>query len=270
MAIVAVSRGSYAGGKAVAEDLARKLNHTCISREVVLDAARDSGVDERELRATLEEPPRFWEKNPGRVPAHLNLVRAALLRRAQAGGLVYHGFAGHLLLGGISHVLRARIIAGMDTRIAALMKDSDMNEKAASAHLRKLDVQLAKWTRFLYGVEWQDSTLYDVVLNVDHISIDSAVKTLAQMTSLPDFQPTDESRKAFDDLCLGSFVWEALTKDKSTGTANIRVGADAGTVFITGVAANTRIVSAIQDVAEQVPGVKTVDNQVGVGSNWSW
>jgi cytidylate kinase len=270
MAIVAVSRGSYTGGIAVAEGLARELGHPCIRREVVLDAARDSGVDEKELRSTLEEPPRFWEKTPGRIPAHLNLVRAALLRRAQAGGLVYHGYAGHLLLGGISHVLRVRIIAGTEVRVAALMKDFDMNHKQAEAHLRKLDVQLAKWTRFLYGVEWQDPTLYDVVLNVDDISVDSAVKTLVQMTGLPDFQPTDESRKAFDDLCLSSFVWEALTKDDSTGTANIRVGADAGTVFITGVAANTRIVSAIEDVAGQVDGVREVDNQVGVGSNWSW
>jgi len=270
MAIVAVSRGSYAGGKAVAENLARELGHTCVSREVVLDAARHSGVDERELRATLEEPPRFWEKNPGRVPAHLNLVRAALLRRAQAGGLVYHGFAGHLLLEGISHVLRARIIAGMDTRIAALMRDSDMDEAQAVAHLRKLDVQLAKWTQFLYGVEWNDPTLYDVILNLDHITVDGAVKTLVQMTGLPDFQPSDESRKAFDDLCLSSFVWEALTKDERTAMANIRVGADGGTVLITGVAANSRIVSAVQEVAGQVHGVSRVDNQVGMGSNWSW
>jgi cytidylate kinase len=270
MAVVAVSRGSYTGGIAVAENLARELGHPCVSREVVLEAARESGVDERELRSTLEEPPRFWEKTPGRIPAHLNLVRAALLRRAQAGGLIYHGYAGHLLLRGISHVLRARIIAGTDARISALVDDYHMSQKEAAAHLRKLDAQLVKWTRFLYGVEWQDPSLYDVVLNLDHISVDGAVTTLAQMTRLRDFQPTDESRKAFNDLCLSSFVWEALTKDERTGTANIRVGADAGTVLITGVAANKHIVSAIQDVAEHVKGVEEVDNQVGVGSNWSW
>ena len=153
----------------------RELGHPCISREVVLDAAEDSGVKERELQSTLEDPPRFWEKTPGRIPAHLNLVRAALLRRAQAGDLVYHGYAGHLLLSGISHVLRVRIIAGTELRIAALMEDYHMSRKEATAHLRKLDIQLIKWTRFLYGVEWQDPSLYDVVLNVDHIDVDGAV-----------------------------------------------------------------------------------------------
>lgn len=270
MAIVAISRGSYTGGIAVAEALAARLGHPAVSREVVLEAARESGVGERELRSTLEEPPRFWEKMPGRIPAHLNIVRAALLRRAQAGGFVYHGYAGHLLLGGIPHVLRARIITGTESRVEALMEDYDMDHKEATAHLRKLDSQLIKWTRFLYGVEWQDPSLYDVVLNLDGISVDGAVTTLVQMTGLDDFQPNEQSRKAFDDLCLSSFVWEALTKDARTSGANIRVGADAGTVLITGNAPNTGVVNAMQDVAGQVAGVKRIDNQVGVGSNWSW
>lgn len=270
MAIVTISRGSYTEGIAVAEQLARELGHPCLSREVVLEAAEDSGVEEHLLLSTLEEPPHFWEKTPGRIPAHLNLVRAALLRRAQGGELVYHGYAGHLLLGGIPHVLRARIIAGPEKRIAALIKDFNMSRKEATVHLRKLDVQLSKWTRFLYGVQWQDPSLYDVVLNLDDISVDGAVSALAQMTRLADFQPTDTSRKAFADLNLSSVVWVALTKDPRTSAANIRVGADDGRVLITGVAPNTRAVSAIQEVAERVDGVRELDNQVGVGGNWRW
>jgi cytidylate kinase len=270
MAIITISRGSYTDGIAVAEELARTLGHPCVSREVVLEAAQDSGVNEAALHSTLQEPPHFWEKTPGRIPAHLNLIRAALLRRAQGGELVYHGYAGQFLLGGIPDVLRVRIIAGPEKRIAALMTDFHMSHKEAAAHLRKLDVQLAKWTRFLYGVEWQDPSLYDVVLNLDNLSVDGAVKTLVQMTQLDDFQPTDESRKAFADLFLSSAVWAALTKDPRTKGGNIRVGADDGKVLITGVAPNTRAITAIQDVAEQVDGVRELDNQAGVGGNWSW
>ena len=270
MAIVTISRGSYIGGIEVAEALARELGHPCVSREVVLDASQDSGVDERELQSTLEDPPRFWEKTPGRMPAHLNLVRTALLRRAQAGDLVYHGLAGHLMLGGISHILRVRVIAGAESRIQALMDYKGMSRKEATVHLKKLDTQLMKWTLFLYGVDWQDPSLYDVVLNLDRISVTDAVSTLAAMTRLPGFQPTDESRKAYDDLYLSSVVWAALTKETRTRAANNRVGADGGTVFITGAAANAGAVNAILEVAQRVEGVREVDNQVGVGGNWSW
>jgi cytidylate kinase len=270
MAIVTISRGSYIGGIEVAEALARELGHPCVSREVVLDASEDSGVAERELQSTLEDPPRFWEKTPGRMPAHLNLVRTALLRRAQGGDLVYHGFAGHLMLGGIAHILRVRVIAGAESRIQALMDYKGMSRKEATVHLKKLDTQLMKWTLFLYGVDWQDPSLYDVVLNLDGMSVDDAVATLAAMTRLPAFQPTAESRKAYEDLYLSSVVWAALTKDEHTKAANIRVGADDGTVFITGAAPNKGAVNAIREVAERVEGVREVDSQVGVGGNWSW
>ena len=130
MAIVTISRGSFTGGVAVAEALAVRLGVPCISREVVRDAAAASGVAELSLQATLEEPPRFWEKTPGLIPAHLNLVRTALLKRAHGGDLVYHGYAGHLLLSGISHVLRVRIIESDESRIEAAMRDKDMNAQA--------------------------------------------------------------------------------------------------------------------------------------------
>ena len=271
MAIVTISRGTYPGGVSVAEKLASELGHPCIDRsEVVRDAARASGIDESDLLSTLDEPPRYWEKKPGRIPAHLNAVRTALLRRAQTGDLVFHGYVGHLLLRGISHVVRVRVITGTEKRIAALMEDYDMSEKKATAHLRKLDTQLAKWTQFLYGVDWQDPSLYDVVLNLDRIGVDGVAKTVAQMTRLDEFQPTRESRKAFEDLCLSSEVWAALSRDARTKGANIRVSADAGTVFITGVAAKHEAVNHMQEVAAAVAGVQEVDNQVGVGKDWSW
>ena len=118
MAVVTISRGSFTGGVAVAEALAAELGHPCVSREVVRDAAQESGLDEDRLQATLEEPPRFWEKTPGKIPAHLNLIRTALLRRARDGDLVYHGYAGHLLLEGVPNVLRVRVISDDASRVA--------------------------------------------------------------------------------------------------------------------------------------------------------
>ena len=126
------------------------------------------------LQATLEEPPRFWQKTPGKIPAHLNLVRTALLKRAQGGDLVYHGYAGHLLLRGVPHVLRVRIIADDASRVAAARRDKGLTRSRRSSSSATLDVQLAKWTRFLYGVDWQDPSLYDVVLDLDRMSVEDA------------------------------------------------------------------------------------------------
>jgi osmotically-inducible protein OsmY len=270
MAIVTISRGSFTGGIAVAEALAAELGHPCVSREVVRDAALKSGIAEDRLQATLEEPPRFWEKTPGKIPSHLNLVRTALLRRARGGDLVYHGYAGHLLLLGVPHVLRVRVIADDASRIAAAMADKRLDEKQAAEFVRRLDLQLAKWTRFLYGVSWQDPALYDVVLNLEALGVEGAVGTLAGMTRLDEFRPTPETRTALDDLLLAGDVWSALTADERTRSANVRVAAAGGDVYVTGSAGSERVVAAIEPVAASVPGVREVHSEVGVGGQWQW
>jgi cytidylate kinase len=270
MAIITISRGTFSGGKAVAERLGERLAYPCISREVILDAAKEYGISEEKLTAAIKEAPPFWQQTPGKRIAYLNFVKAALLERAREGKLVYHGHAGHLLLSGISHVLRVRIIADVEFRIKAATERTDMSREQAIGAIEKVDNERIKWTRFLYGVEWQDPSLYDVVINLERMSIEGAAETVIRMTELDDFKPTATSQKAFENQRLGSRVWAALTKDSRTKAANVRVEADNGIVTITGNAHSESILEAIPAVAKRVEGVKQLKNDVGIGTDWYW
>ena len=270
MAIVTISRGTFSGGKAVAEALAERLGCPCVSREVVLDAAEHYGISEEKLTAAINEPPSFWQQVPEKRVAYLSFVTAALLDRAKGGTLVYHGHAGHLLLSGISHTIRARVIADMEYRIKAAMERRHFTREEAIAAIDRVDKERVKWTRFLYGVEWQDPSLYDVVLNLERMSISGAVQTLLRMTELDDFQSTAASQKAFNNLLLSSRVWAELTKTEQTKGAIVRVHADDGKVTITGSASTERALEAIPTVAMRVEGVKEVKSDVGIGKDWYW
>ncbi|MFC1980417.1 cytidylate kinase family protein, partial [Chloroflexota bacterium] len=61
MAIITISRGTFSGGQSLAEDVAKKLGYRCISREVLVEAARQYDVAEESLRKTLIEKPGFLE-----------------------------------------------------------------------------------------------------------------------------------------------------------------------------------------------------------------
>jgi cytidylate kinase len=269
MTIVTISRGSFSGGVAVAKLVAERLGIPCVSREKVRDAEHEGGALESP-GATLEEPPRFWQKTPGKLPAHLNRLRARMLEQAVAGAFVYHGQAGHLLLGGVDHVLRVRVGAGEEYRVRAAMADFGLSEDEARKYVKTLDAQLKKWTKFLYGVDWEDPLLYDLVLRVDRVGVEGAADTIVRMTELPQFRPTDESRKAYDDLVMSTRVWEALSDDARTRSANVRVGSDGGDVFVTGSADGVTVVDAIDVVAAAVPGVVGVTNEVTLGGHWQW
>jgi cytidylate kinase len=270
MTVVTISRGSYSGGRAVAGVLAERLGVPCISREEVRDAAHASAGSPETTDATLEEPPRFWQKTPGKLPAHLNRLRAGLLERAPTGEFVYHGQAGQLLLAGVTHVLRVRVDADEDYRVRTAMADFKLGEDEARKYVRTLDGQLRKWTKFLYGVDWEDPLLYDIVLRVDRVGVEGAVDTLVAMTALPAFRPTVESSKAYDDLVLSTAVWEALGEDGRTRSANVRVAADGARVYVTGSADSVKTLEGIYVVAGSVPGVEAVVSEVGVGGHWQW
>ena len=270
MSIITISRGTFSGGQALAEYLAKRLDYPCVSREVVLDAARKSGLSAEQLTSAMEETPAFWQQVPARRMSYLNYVCSALLERSQDGRLVYHGHAGHLLLAGISHVIRVRVIADLDFRTKAAMERLRLSQNEALVHIQKIDAERTRWTRFLYGKEWQDPSLYDVVLNLGHISIPSAGEIVMRMTELDEFKPSAESRRALEDLLISTRVWTALTQDERTRGANVRVSTYQGTVTITGNAGSEKVLSAIPAVAQRVAGVKEVRSEVGMGSDWYW
>ena len=270
MAIITISRGTFSGGIAVAEELSRKLGYPCISKEIILDAAEEFGIPEDKLIAAMEKPPRSWLEAPAKKIAHLNYVRFSLLKRARKNDLVYHGYAGHLLLGDIVHVLRVRVIANMEYRINAAMEKEGLNRKEAVSMIKKLDKQSLNWTRFLYGVDWNDPALYDVVINLDRISIAGAVDIIAQMTELDDFKPDENSKAELNNQVLSSMVWAALTKDDRTNNSDLHVVSDNGTVKISGSTSSEDSLNAITDITKEVEGVRKVINEVGTGSDWQW
>ncbi len=271
MAIITISRGTFSGGNALAECLACRLDYPRLGREeAILEAEKECGISVDKLTAALKNPPSIWQQTVGPRIAYLKCVTAAIMEHAKDGNLVYHGYAGHLLLSGISNLLRIRVIAGMEFRIQSAMKRMNLGRNEAAEYIEKVDKERSRWTYFLYGLEWQDPVLYDWVLNLEHISIEDACDVIAYRINLDDFKTTPESQKAFEDALLGSRVWASLAKDDRTRVASIQVKADSGIVTLSGSLGSQKTLDAILQIANQVPGVKSIVNQMGVGSDWYW
>jgi len=270
MAIVTISRGTYSLARNIAEELARRLGCPCAGQEQIFAAAKDFGVPESELNAALVKPPAMLLVSPGKKGAILNVIRTALLKLAVDGNLVYHGFVGHLLFEDVRHVLRVRVIAGMEHRIAAARERHRLTREEAVKRIARRDQQSSCWSTFLYGVDWRDPSLYDLVLNIEQLSLEGAVTTLERMIELAEFRPDEQSQKAFDDLLLRSLVWAEIHLDPRTRLADVTVEAEGGRVLVSGAANSEEMVRLIPEVAGRVPGVREVVSEVGIGSHWFW
>ena len=260
MSVVTISRGSFSGGKLIAEKLADSLGYRCVDRDVIVERASKYGVSQEELRNALDKPPSFIERLQHKKYLYLTLIQAGLASEVQEGKAVYHGNAGHLLLEGGGPVLRVRIIAPLETRIDMARERLSIKRSAAIAHIRKMDEQRQRWTHYLYGVDWRDPSLYDLVLNLDHITIDDATGLIDHLVRKQGcFDYSGPCRDAMNNVVLAATVKAELALNPATRHLEFEVRSKAGLVFLTGRMPSVDLEDEVRRVALSVDGVRDLN-----------
>ena len=216
MSIITISRGSYSYGKETAEKLAGVLLYSCISREILLETSEQFHVPEILLVRAIHDSPSILDRFTHGKEKYIAFIRSVLLDHMKKDNIVYHGFAGHVFLEGISHVLKVRIIADLEKRIEIVMKRDQVNEKKALRILEKDDEERRKWSNRLYGIDTQDPKLYDLVLHIGKLSVEDAVDIISRSVSRPSFERTSDSEKKLDNLALAAKIEADLVEDFPT------------------------------------------------------
>jgi cytidylate kinase len=255
MSVITISRGSFSGGKILAECLAGMLGYRCIDRDIIVERAAAGGVSQDDLMAALVKPPHFWDRFRHEKYIYLTLIQAALTEEVRAGKVVYHGNAGHLLLRGAPHVLRVRIIAPLELRLGMVQDRLKLNHSEAVAYIEKVDAQRRKWTSYLYGVDWEDPHFYDVVLNLEQIEMKEACEVVATIARQKSFELTPECLTAMADLALASRVRANLALNAATSDLEVEVVAHSGSVWMKGKVVSLDQMAEVERVARATAGV---------------
>ena len=227
MSVITISRGSFSGGKMLAECLSRSLDYRCVDREVIVERAAAHGVSQEELRDALQKPPTFLERIRHKKYLYLVLIQAALIEEVRTGKAVYHGNAGHLLLRGGPHILRVRIIAPLELRLKMAQDRLKLSRAEAFDYIARMDQDRRKWTQYLYGVDWGEASNYDIVLNLEFMDISEACKTVSTLARQRCFEFTPCCQAAMDALALGSRVRRELALNDATSHIEVEVVAKA-------------------------------------------
>jgi cytidylate kinase len=218
MSIITISRGSYYRGREVAEKLAQKLGYECLSRDILLEASEEFNIPEIKLIRAIKDAPSILDRFTHQKEKYVAYIRSALLKHVQKDNVVYHGLFGHFFLQDIPHVLKVRIVADLEDRVADEVKREGISPSKAREVIMKDDEERRKWALHLYGADWWDATLYDLVIHLKNITVDDAVSLLCSMVQLPGFQTTPESQEAIDNLAEATHMemtpvwWEGSDK----------------------------------------------------------
>ena len=206
MSIITISRGSYSRGKEVAERLAQALGYECLSRDILLEASERYNIPEIKLIRAIHDAPSILERFTYGKEQYVAYIRAALLRHVQKDNVVYHGLAGHFMLQGIPHVLKVRILADLEDRVAEEMKRENISADEARRILVKDDEERRRWSLKVFGIDTWDPSLYDLVIHIKCITVDEAVEIIRCALKGHCFQTTPESQKLVDEMSLAARV----------------------------------------------------------------
>ncbi len=228
MSVITISRGSYSHGREVAEKLALKLGYECVSREIILNASKHFNIPGMTLVRAVHDAPSVLDRFSYEKQRYVAYVRQALLDSLQKDNIVYHGLAGHYFLRGVPHVLKVRILAEMDDRVAEEMKREGLSAEEARRALTKDDEARSSWGHYVFGIDTADPSLYDMVVHIRSLTADDAVEIIGQAVKLPCFQTTVESRKAMQRLSIAARMQASLMEE----IPSIKVGVDHGEIVV--------------------------------------
>jgi len=113
----------------------------------------------------------------------LSFVQFAVRDFADRGNVVILGRASQAILADRTDTAHVRTIAPIEARCGWVMRQRGLDREAALELIKETDTCRARYIRNNYGIEWDDPTLYHLVLNMEKTGVDLAVHMIAEMAS---------------------------------------------------------------------------------------
>jgi cytidylate kinase len=254
MPIIFVCSVPFGGGERLARILAEKLGYAFLSRDDVVAKANECGIPVGKLEVATVKKPAVRERLARLKDRYLAVATATICEKAAEGNLVYFGRAGHFLLPGVAHVLRVRVIPEPTQRLDTVVQRTKLSRGKAETLLRDIDADIRSWVQFVHGVDMDALHRYDLVINLEHMSIENAATAVCGIADLPDFRPTPASRRAMEGKLLQARARIKLALDERSADADLTVRSNDGVVTITYMPRQASLAPVIPQVLHDLPG----------------
>ena len=264
MSVITVFSGIFCGEQDIIADVIASTGYrSVIDNDILSRAENISGVSKDKLRRAFSSKTSVFNKFTQEKECSIACLRLAAAELLAEDNLAVCGFSGLLIPKDINHVIRICLIAEMKYRIRRAIDKEGVSEKEAKKAIRIDDGDRAAWTNTLFGQSdpWENS-LYDIVIPMNKMDIAKA-GALIEGNMLKDIvRPTLESQKAVKDFLLAAKVEVALCEQGHI----VSVSATDGAVTLSinkHVLMLSRLEEELKSLAEKVPGVASVQTQVG-------
>lgn len=263
MPVIALTQGMGSLAQDVAEKLAADLGLQNLEHEVAASVANKMHVSKSLINRLRSGKAGLIEGMRADKQAMALYSADEVLDAAARGNVVIRGWGATQLLRGVPHVPCIRIMRPLEQRVDWLMKQLETDDRElARSEIERSDQANAARMHDQFGVEWGNPVLFDMVLNTERLSVDSCVEQIKNLLKRPEFAETEASKTLLQCMALSTRIRVALSTNPDTHAVDISINCKDGNVTLRGMVADDAERAAAQRVAQDVAGVKSVDNQL--------
>jgi len=268
MPLIAMTREMGSLGKDVAKGVADALGIPIVHHEIIEPLADKMRLRKSHVIKLLEGQPSFFERlTADHTSLSIYTAAETFAIAAKGNGAVLRSWGAANLLRPVSHVLCVRVCAPKPLRVSRMQQRMNSSDQTlVQREVESNDEAHAAIVRRHFDRDWRDAEQYDVVLNTERLSIDECVEDVLRLVRHPDFQETDSSHAAFENLRLEAAVRSALRQNEATRVVRILITANGGVVTLGGVVYAAEEKRKAAEVAAAVAGVIDVRDQLILAS----
>jgi cytidylate kinase len=175
MPIITLSREMGSRGDDIALAVAQRLKLRLAGRALINRAAKEAGAPEVAL-AEIDELGLLGVKpSPTAQQLYREKVTAVIFDLFSQGDVLLVGRGGQIVLADRPGVLHVLAIAPREMRARVVQERCRVSPEVAAARIDASDRARAGFLKRYHGIRWGDPRLYDLVLNMAHLNVATAV-----------------------------------------------------------------------------------------------
>ena len=182
---------------------------------------------------------------------------------ARQADCVVLGRGGQMLFADVPGVIRVRVIAPLQDRVARVRDASGGDERRSRQAVQHSDNERAAFHRFLFHTNWDDPELYDLIINTRGISPKTAAAlVLKALTAKEITEKKREGSRRLENLYLARKAIVAVLFEQKLPIRCLEIERDDGAITLKGTARDRPSIERCEETAVKVCHAKRVINGI--------
>jgi cytidylate kinase len=263
MYFITISEMSGTNGESIARLVAKELSYTFYGEEELHKAADEMGFLDDIRRLDEKSPPLLEKLFSERPKIYFNRLQAVIFEVAKKGDAVFFGRGSQLLLRSFGCAFHILLTGSMEKRVQRVMEEKHVSREVAEQMIHQSDRDKRGFVRYAFDEDWLNPQLYDLLLNVDKLSSDSAAKMIVDAAKSDEIKACGrDSVRLLGKLSLQRKVESALLEANIASPHLFVTIEDSNAVRLYGMVNSTEEKEAIERAVKGVKDTKIENDLV--------